>query len=60
MADALFNPRKINDLLESESTAFLSYDTYYRKIDTQIGQLEIKVPRDRNGEFIQHTLPAYN
>lgn len=86
MASALFNQDKINDvlreqisqtvndLLESELSAFLGYDpyerdgwntgnsrngAYYRKIDTQFGPIEVKVPRDRNGEFHQHTLPVY-
>ena len=86
MANALFNQDKINDLfrqklqqtvndlLESELTAFLSYNpyecdgwntgnsrngAYYRKVDMQFGQIEIKVPRDRNGEFHQHTMPDY-
>ena len=86
MANALFNQDKINDLfrqklqqavndlLESELTAFLGYNpyerdgwntgnsrngAYYRKVDTQFGQIEIKVPRDRNGEFHQHTMPDY-
>ncbi|WP_251717898.1 IS256 family transposase [Lactobacillus agrestimuris] len=64
----------INDLLEAELTAFLGYDPYdksgwnsgnsrngiyYRKVDTQFGKIEIQVPRDRNGEFHQHTLPNY-
>ena len=64
----------VNDLLESELTAFLGYNpyerdgwntgnsrngAYYRKVDTQFGQIEIKVPRDRNGEFHQHTMPDY-
>lgn len=86
MANALFNQDKINDLfrqklqqavndlLESELTAFLGYNpyerdgwntgnsrngAYYHKVDTQFGQIEIKVPRDRNGEFHQHTMPDY-
>jgi Transposase and inactivated derivatives len=64
----------VNDLLKSELTAFLGYNpyerdgwntgnsrngAYYRKVDTQFGQIEIKVPRDRNGEFHQHTMPDY-
>ena len=64
----------VNDLLVSELTAFLGYNpyerdgwntgnsrngAYYRKVDTQFGQIEIKVPRDRNGEFHQHTMPDY-
>lgn len=86
MTNTLFNQDKINDLfrqklqqavndlLESELTAFLGYNpyerdgwntgnsrngAYYRKGDTQFGQIEIKVPRDRNGEFHQHTMPDY-
>ena len=86
MANALFNQDKINDLfrqklqqavndlLESELTAFLGYNpykrdgwntgnsrngAYYRKVDTQFGQIEIKIPRDRNGEFHQHSMPDY-
>lgn len=66
--------RAVNDLLEAELTAFLGYDTYarsgwnfgnsrngayYCKIDTQFGEIEIQVPRDRNGKFHQHTLPNY-
>lgn len=66
--------RAVNDLLEAELTAFLGYDpyarsgcnsgssrngAYYRKIDTQFGEIEIQVPRDCNGKFHQHTLPDY-
>lgn len=66
--------RAVNDLLEAELTAFFGYDpyarsgwnsgnsrigAYYRKIDTQFGEIEIQVPRDRNGKFHQHTLPDY-
>ena len=64
----------VNDLLEAELTAFLGQDpyaragwntgnsrngAYFRKIDTQFGEIEIQVPRDRNGMFHQHTLPDY-
>ena len=64
----------VNDLLEAELTAFLGYDpyaragwntgnsrngVYFRKVDTQFGEIEIQVPRDRNGMFHQHTLPDY-
>ena len=64
----------VNQLLKVELTAFLGYDpyarngwntgnsrngAYYRKVDTQFGQIEIKVPRDRNVEFHQHTMPDY-
>ena len=66
--------RAVNDLLEAELTAFFGYDpyarsgwnsgnsrnsAYYCKIDTQFGEIEIQVPRDRNGKFHQHTLPDY-
>lgn len=61
--------------LQAELTAVLGYERgdplgwgtgnsrngeYHRKIDTEFGQLDIAVPRDRNGEFIQHTLPRYD
>ena len=64
----------VNDLLKAELTAFLVYDpyaragwntgnlrngVYFRKVDTQFGEIEIQVPRDRNGLFHQHTLPGY-
>ena len=32
---------------------------YFRKVDTQFGPIEVQVPRDRNGQFHQHTLPDY-
>ena len=64
----------VNNLLEAELTAFLGYDpyardgwntgnsrngAYFRKVETQFGPIEIQVPRDRNGQFHQHTLPDY-
>ena len=64
----------VNELLEAELTAFLGYDpyaragwntgnsrngAYFRKVDTQFGEIEIQVPRDRNGMFHQHTLPDF-
>ncbi|WP_172992549.1 transposase, partial [Lactobacillus helveticus] len=64
----------VNDLLEAELTALLGYDPYARtgwntgnsrngayfcKVDTQFDEIEIQVPRDRNGMFHQHTLPDY-
>ncbi|MBI1717985.1 IS256 family transposase [Lactobacillus crispatus] len=64
----------VNNLLEAELTAFLGYDpyarngwntgnsrngAYFRKVDTQFGPIEVQVPRDRNGQFHQHTLPGY-
>ena len=64
----------LNLLLESELTAFLGYNpydrngwnsgnsrngSYFRQIKTQYGPIKVQVPRDRNGEFHQQTLPAY-
>ena len=64
----------VNNLLEAELTAFLGYDpyarngwntgnsrngAYFRKVETRFGPIEIQVPRDRNGQFHQHTLPDY-
>ena len=63
----------LNLLLESELTAFLGYNpydrngwnsgnsrngSYFRQIKTQFGPIKVQVPRDRNGEFHQQTLPA--
>ena len=64
----------LNLLLESELTAFLGYNpydrngwnsgnsrngSYFSQIKTQFGLIKVQVPRDRNGEFHQQTLPAY-
>ena len=64
----------LNLLLKSELTAFLGYNpydrngwnsgnsrngSYFRQIKTQFGPIKVQVPRDRNGEFHQQTLPAY-
>src|SRR5699024_2398607 len=40
--------KALNTLLRTELTAFLEYD-----------ELRLEIPRDRNGEFKQQTLPAY-
>lgn len=63
----------VNDILETERSAFLGYEKhssdgyntgnsrngyYYREYNSTYGPLKIKVPRDRNGEFKQHTIPA--
>lgn len=65
----------LNLLLESELTAFLGYNpydrngwnsgnsrngSYFRQIKTQFGPIKVQVPRDRNGEFHQQTLPVYD
>lgn len=34
-------------------------DHYLRTFKTKYGELNIVVPRDRNGEFVNHTLPVY-
>ncbi|WP_392389345.1 transposase [Lactiplantibacillus plantarum] len=33
--------------------------SYERSFDTKYGQLNLTIPRDRNGRFENHTLPAY-
>lgn len=65
----------INELLQTELTEFLGYSRYNRKgfntgnsrngkylraFDTKYGTLNLEIPRDRNGEFQQYTLPAYD
>ena len=67
--------QELRTALQAELTAVLGYEKgdpvgwgtgnsrngeYNRKIDTEFGQLNIVVPRDRNGEFKQHTLPRYD
>ena len=64
----------INRLLENERTAFLDYEKwdpagynsgnsrngyYGRTMKTEYGELELKIPRDRMGEFQQQTVPSY-
>ncbi|HCM89655.1 MULTISPECIES: IS256 family transposase [Vagococcus] len=64
----------INSLLQAELTAFLDYEkydragfnsgnsrngNYSRSFKTEYGELNLIIPRDRNGEFSQQTLPAY-
>ncbi|SMJ10815.1 transposase [Enterococcus faecium] len=66
--------KAINTLLRTELTAFLDYEkydrtgfnsgnsrngSYFRSIKTEYGELTLEIPRDRNGEFKQQTLPAY-
>lgn len=63
-----------NELLTTELTVFLNYEKYSvegynsgnsrngyyeRTIHSRFGDLNIKIPRDRNGEFSQQTVPAY-
>lgn len=64
----------INTLLQAELTAFLDYEkydrtgfnsgnsrngNYSRSFKTEYGELNLAIPRDRNGEFSQQTLPTY-
>ena len=66
--------RDINHLLQMELTAHLGYTKnspeaeyysnsrnggYNRVIKTVIGELNIFIPRDREGTFKQHTVPKY-
>lgn len=64
----------VNSLLQAELTAFLDYEkydragfnsgnsrngNYSRSFKTEYGELNLVIPRDRNGDFSQQTLPAY-
>lgn len=64
----------INQLLESERTVFLDYEKwdpvgynsgnsrngyYSRTLKSEYGELRLRIPRDRLGEFQQHSLPAH-
>ena len=64
----------INDLLQAELSSFLGYQkydpsgwgsgnsrngSYERTFETKYGELHVVVPRDRNGDFHQQTLPDY-
>ncbi|MFP7171966.1 IS256 family transposase [Terribacillus halophilus] len=64
----------VNTLLQTELTAFLDYEkydrlgfhsgnsrngSYSRTLKTEYGELEISIPRDRNGEFKQQTIAPY-
>ncbi|WP_208559633.1 IS256 family transposase [Marinilactibacillus kalidii] len=64
----------VNTLLKTELTAFLDYEkydrigfhsgnsrngTYDRTVKTEYGELQIQIPRDRNGVFKQQTIPPY-
>lgn len=63
----------MNDLLQTEMVEFIGYERYSpegygsgdnrngfysREFKTKYGALKLSVPRDRNGQFKQHTLPA--
>ena len=64
----------VNHLLETELTVFLDYEkhdpigynsgdsrngSYKRSIDSKYGALNIKMPRDRLGEFLSKTVLPY-
>ena len=64
----------VNDLLQQELTSFLDYEkydpigynsgdsrngSYTRSLDTKFGKITVSIPRDRNGDFHQHTVPRY-
>lgn len=64
----------VNTLLVTELTAFLDYEkydrigfnsgnsrngSYGRTLHTEYGDLNIQIPRDRNGEFKQQTVTPY-
>ncbi|MFT8872852.1 MAG: IS256 family transposase [Sporolactobacillus sp.] len=64
----------VNELLKLELSSFLGYEPYdregfhtgnsrngqyFRKFKTRYGELTLQMPRDRNGDFHQHTVPAY-
>ena len=66
--------KAVNSLLKAELSSFLSYEkysysgrnsgnsrngTYDRSFDTEYGTLELKIPRDRNGEFCNQLLEPY-
>src|SRR5699024_2886178 len=66
--------KAINSLLATELTAFLDYEkydrsgfnsgnsrngSYSRTLHTEYGDLNIQIPRDRNGEFKQQTVAPY-
>lgn len=64
----------VNTLLKTELTAFLDYEKYDRSgfnsgnsrngdytrtLHTEYGDLELNIPRDRNGDFKQQTVAPY-
>lgn len=64
----------VNEVLSTELTAFLDYEKYDfagrnsgdsrngfydRTYQSRFGTLNLKIPRDREGLFKQHTIPAY-
>ena len=65
----------VNQLLLNELTVFLDYEKhdvigynsgnsrngyYSRSLQTKYGEINVNIPRDRNGEFKQQTVPHYD
>ncbi len=65
----------VNQLLLYELTVFLDYEKYdaigynsgnsrngyySRSLQTKYGEINVNIPRDRNGEFKQQTVPTYD
>ena len=66
--------KAVNGLLETELSSYLGYERYDRQgvgtgnsrngyydriLDTEYGRLNLRIPRDRNGEFENRTLSPY-
>ena len=66
--------KAMNELLQTELSSFLDYEkydregwgtgnsrngSYSRSFETEYGTLELKIPRDRKGEFKNQTLEPY-
>lgn len=66
--------KAVNELLQTELTAFLEYDkydilgygsgnsrngSYQRRLKTRFGEIKITMPRDRKGEFSPVTIAPY-
>lgn len=64
----------INNLLKSKLSVFLNYEKweykgygsgnsrngyYHRNLKTRFGELELQIPKDREGQFKQETVKAY-
>lgn len=64
----------VNELLKTELTSFLDYEKYdpigynsgnsrngyySRFLKTKYGEIQVQIPRDRNGEFNQQTISPY-
>lgn len=67
--------KALNTILETEISSFLGYEkheiagynsgnsrngSYDRTLHTRFGDIKLTIPRDRNGEFEQKTIPPYS